>query len=79
MVEHIPITVPDSFHLRDPAGGYVEMLKARNSARVLLMAWDEKQAMHEYLKELTENSNWRRKEYGTAMSSESNENGLENC
>ena len=33
--------------------------------------------MQEYLKELTENSNLSRKEYGTVMSSEANEIGLE--
>ena len=36
------------------------MLKATNSARGHVMAWNEKQAMQEYLKELTENSNYRR-------------------
>ena len=77
MVEYSRITVPDSVHMGDPAGGSVEMLKARNSARVYLMAWDEKQAMQEYLKELTENSNLSRKENGTVMSSEANELGLE--
>ena len=41
------------------------------------MAWNGKQAMQEYLKELTENSNLSRKEYGTVMSSEANEIGLE--
>ena len=41
------------------------------------MAWNEKQAMQEYLRELTENSNMNRKEYGTVMSSEANEIGLE--
>ena len=41
------------------------------------MAWNEKQAMQEYLKELMENSNLSRKEYGTVMSSEANEIGLE--
>ena len=40
------------------------------------MAWNEKQAMQEYLKELTENSNLNWKEYGTVMSSEANEIGL---
>ena len=68
VVEFSRITVPDSVIMGDPAGGYVEMLKARNSARGHLMAWDEKQAMQEYLKELTENSNLSRKEYGTVMS-----------
>ena len=71
-VEYSRITVPDSIHVGD-----VEMLKARNSARGHLMAWNEKQAMQEYLKELTDNSNLNRKEYGTVMSSDANENGLE--
>ena len=53
VVEYSRITVPDSVHIGDLAGGYVEMLKARISARGHLMAWVEKQAMQEYLKELT--------------------------
>ena len=39
--------------------------------------WKEKNAMQEYLQELTENANLERKEYGTVMSSEANEIGLE--
>ena len=77
VVEYSRVTVPESVHMGDPAGGYVEMLKARNSARGHLMAWSEKRAMQEYLKELTENSNLNRQEYGTVMSSEANEIGLE--
>ena len=77
VVEYRRITVPDSVHMEDPAGGYVEMQKARNSARGHLMAWDEKQAMQECLKELAENSNLSRKEFSTMMSSEANEIGLE--
>ena len=38
VVEYSRITVPESVHMGDPAGGYVEMLKARNSARGHLMA-----------------------------------------
>ena len=76
MVEYSRITIPDSVHMGDPAGGYVEMLKARNLARGHLMAWNEKNVMQEYPQELTENSNLKRKEYGTVMSSEANENGL---
>ena len=38
VVELSRITVPDSVHVGDPAGGYVEMLKARNSARGHLLA-----------------------------------------
>ena len=41
------------------------------------MAWSEKRTIQEYLKELTENSNLNRKEYGTVMSFEANEIGLE--
>ena len=44
VVENNRITVPDSVHMGDPAGGFVEMLKARNSARGHLMAWSEKKA-----------------------------------
>ena len=33
VVAYSRITVPDSVHMGDTAGGYVEMLKARNSAR----------------------------------------------
>ena len=77
VVECSRVTVPESVHMGDLAGGYVEMLKARNSARGHLMAWNEKRAMQEYLKVLTENSNLNRKEHGTVMSSEANEIGLE--
>ena len=89
VVEYSRVTVPESVHMGDPAGGYVEMLKSRNSARGHLMAWSEKRAMQkfaseeckramqEYLKGLTENSYLNRKEYGTVMSSEANEIGLE--
>ena len=77
VVEYSRITVPDSVVMGDPAGGYLEMLKAKDSARGHLIAWDEKQAMQEQFKELTENSNLSQKEYGTVMSSETNEIGLE--
>ena len=42
VVEYRRITVPDSVHVENPAGAYVEMLKATNSARGHLMTWDEK-------------------------------------
>ena len=69
VLEYSRITVPDSVHVGDPAGGYVEMLKARNSARGQLMFWNEKQAMTE-----KSNLNWR--EYGLVMSLKANEIGL---
>ena len=67
VVEYSRITVPDSVHMWDPAGGYVEMFKAGNSGRRHLMAWSEKKAMKEHLQELTEGSNLKQKEYGTVM------------
>ena len=38
VVEYSRITVPESVHMGDPAGGCMEMVKARNSARGHLMA-----------------------------------------
>ena len=38
VIEYSRITEPESVHMGDPAGGYVEILKARNSAREDLMA-----------------------------------------
>ena len=75
VVEYSRILVPESVHMGDPAGGYLEMAKARNSARRHPMAWHDKQATQEYLKELIKGSNLKRKGYGTVMSSEANENG----
>ena len=72
VVEYSRITVPDSVHMGDPAGGYAEMLKAKNSARGHLMAWSEKKAIQEHLQKLTEGSNLKRKENGTLISSEAN-------
>ena len=41
------------------------------------MAWSKKHAIQEYLRDLAKDSNLYRKEYGTVMSSEANEIGLE--
>ena len=53
------------------------MLKAKNSAGGHLMACHDKQAMQEYLKELLVDLNLKKKEHGTVMSSEANEDCLE--
>ena len=79
VVEYSRITIPNSVHMGDPAGGCVEMLKARNSARGHLKAWNEKKAMQKYLQELTENSNLKRRKFGTVMFSEANEIGWSSC
>ena len=77
VVEYSHITVPESVHMVDPADGYMEMVNAKSSAIGHLIAWHDKQAMQEHLKELETGSNLKRKEYGTVMSLEANENGLE--
>ena len=46
----------------DPAGGYLEMVKARNSAGWHLMAWHDQQAVQEYLQQITTGSNLKSKE-----------------
>ena len=51
----------------DHAGGYVEMVKARNSARGHSMVRSEKKALQEHLQELMEGSNLKRKEYATVI------------
>ena len=60
VVEYSRITVPESTHMGDPAGRYVEMVKERNSARGHLMAWHDKQAMREHLKDLMAGSSLKR-------------------
>ena len=77
VVEYSCITVTEPIHMGNPAGGYVEVLNVKISAREHLMAWHDKQAMHEYLMELMMWSNLNRKEYGTVMSSGANKDGLE--
>ena len=49
VIEYSCIHVPESVHMGDPAGGYVEMVKATKSARGDLMAWHDQQAMQELL------------------------------
>ena len=77
VVEYYRITENDSVHMGDHAGGKMEMLKARNSAREHLMACSEKKFMHEHLQELMEGSKSKQKDYNNVRSSKVNEKGLE--
>ena len=76
VIEYSRITVPESVHMGNPAGGYVELLKARNSMRGHLMTKRYKEATHEYLKELMMGSNLKRKLYDIVMSSGATKAGL---
>ena len=56
-VEYSPNAVPDSINISDSAGRYLEMLKARFSAREYLTAWLDLQAMQKKLQKLVAGSN----------------------
>ena len=56
------LDVLESVHMGDPAGNYMKMVRARNSARGHLMVWHSKQAMQEHLKKLVMGSNLKKKE-----------------
>ena len=42
VVEYSRTTVPESVHMGNPVGGYIEMVKARTSTRGHLKAWHDK-------------------------------------
>ena len=75
VVEYIRIIEPESVHMGDPAGGYMEKAKARSSARGHLMAWHDKNAMQEYLMNLVTGSYLKRKEYSTVVDVEADQGG----
>ena len=52
VVEYSRIIVPESVQMGYPAGGTMEIVNARKSARAHLMAWQDTQAMHEFVKVL---------------------------
>ena len=51
-VEHNLLTVSETFSIDGPAGGYMEMMEYRNSARGHLIALENKDAMECYLEEM---------------------------
>ena len=48
-LEYNRLTVSEAVAIDEPACGYMEMLEYRNSARVYVMALDDKSAMKGYL------------------------------
>ena len=54
----------------EPAGGYMEMLEYRNSARGYVMALEDKGAMEGYLEMMLRGTTLKQKAYGTLESSE---------
>ena len=64
------LTVSETVSIDKPAGGYMEMLEYRNSARGYVMALEDKSAMEEYLETMLQGTTLKQKAYGTLASSE---------
>ena len=69
-VEYNRLTVSETVSIDEPAGGYMEMLEYRNSARGYVMALEEKSAMEGYLETMLQGTTLKQKAYGTLASSE---------
>ena len=69
-VEYNRLTLSETVSIDEPAGGYMEMLEYRNSARGHLMALEDKSAMEGYLETMMQCTTLKQKAYGTPASSE---------
>ena len=69
-VEYNRLTVSKTVSIDEAAGGYMEMLEIRNSARGRLMALEDKSAIKGYLETMMQGTTLKQKAYGTLVSSE---------
>ena len=69
-VEYNRLTVSEAVSIDEPAGGYMEMLEYRNSARGYVMALEDKSAMEGYQETMLQGTTLKQKAYGTLASSE---------
>ena len=69
-VEYNRLTLSETVSIEEPAGGYMEMLEYRNSARGHLMALEDKSAMEGYLETMVQGTTLKQKAYGNLASSE---------
>ena len=69
-VEYNRLAVSETVSIDEPAGGYMEMLAYRNSARGYVMALEDKMAMEGYLETMLRSTTLKQKAYGTLASSE---------
>ena len=69
-MEYNRLTVSEAVSIDEPAGGYMEMLEYRNSARGYVMALEDKGAMEGYLETMLQGTTLKQKAYGTLASSE---------
>ena len=70
LVEYNRLTVSEAVSKDEPAGGYMEMLEYRNSARGYVIALEDKIAMEGYLETMLQGTTLKQKAYGTLASSE---------
>ena len=64
-VEYNRTTVSETVSIDEPAGGYMEMLDYRNSARGHLISLEDKSAMEGYLEKMTQDSTMKQKAHMT--------------
>ena len=69
-VEYNRLTMSETVSIDEPAGGNMEMLEYRNSARGYVMALEDKSAMEGYLKTMLQGTTLKQKAYGTLASFE---------
>ena len=69
-VEYNRLTMSEAVAIDEPAGGYMEMLEYRNSARGYVMALEDRSAMEGYLEAMLQGTTLKQKAYGTLASSE---------
>ena len=69
-VEYNRLTVSEIVSIDEPAGGYMEMLEYRSSARGYVMALEDKGAMEGYLETIWRGTTLKQKAYGTLASYE---------
>ena len=69
-VEYNRLTVSETVLICEPAGGYMDKLDYRNSAKGHLMTLEDKSAMEGYLATMMQGTTLKQKAYGTLASSE---------
>ena len=69
-VEYNRLTVSETVSIDEPAGGYMEMIEYRNSARGHLMALEDKSTMESYLEMMMQGTTLKQKAYGPLVLSE---------
>ena len=60
-VEYNRLTVSKAVSIDEPAGGYMEMLEYRNSARGYVMALEDKSAIEGYLETMLQGTTLKQK------------------